>query len=88
MREVKVEGKVYIIRGLKRKEVKALRKKGLAPLDVTPEKLDDVVDEALRLVLNKKEFESLDDLDNASVLKLWDALLRETYPAADEIKNS
>ena len=81
------------VRGLTRKEVKALREYGfylsfyLPPLD-DPEKVDKGMEKVLELcVLDHPAFEKLDDQDNNKSTQVFSAICRETYGAEDEEKN-
>lgn len=87
MREIKVGGTAYQVRGLKRKEVKALKRKGfnLAALDRA--NADDAMDLVFEIVFDEAVIREIDELDQAEALRLWEGVLKETYGAPGEEKN-
>ena len=87
MREVEINGRKFQVRGLKRKEIRALREQGFVLLALKGEDLDAAQDATFEIVFGPEDLAAIDEMDNRDALKLWDAILRETYPAADEIKN-
>ena len=87
MREVIIGDRTFRVRGLKRKEIKALRDRGFVLLALEGKDLDAAQDATFEMVFSKEELAAIDELDNRDALRLWDAILRETSPAADEVKN-
>ena len=97
MRTVKLPGGHEIeIRGLKRKEIKSLGKHGyyrsrFVPLvgdDVPPEAMDEAVDAVLDKVLTKDDMKALDECEPRWTNEVWLGVIKETYGAPDEEKNS
>ena len=90
MREVKINNRVFNIRGLTRKEIKSLKKYGFTYVgpNLSLETLDDAMDAAFEVVLTADEINTLDDLVHAdSTLPIWNAILAETYGSKEEEKN-
>jgi len=87
MRELKFESHVFEVRGLKRKEVKALNKEGfnLSSLDIG--NADEAMDRIFECVFSKAVIKKIDELENKNAIELWRAILKETYGAVDEEKN-
>jgi len=89
MREVQIEGHTFQIRGLRRGELKALRRdKGITLLDLDLQNVEEAQDIVFDMVLSEEDVKTLDGLENAAALKVWQAILKETYGAGDEEKNS
>jgi len=88
MREVTFGGQTFEVRALKRREVKQLKKDGFNLNFITPEQADDCMDRVFEMVFSMAELAAVDDLDQHEAIKLWNAVLRETYGAEDEEKNS
>jgi len=86
MREVEINGTIFEVRGLKRKEIKKLRKDGIVLTGLDAEKADIAMDLIFELLF-ANQIELIDDMENADALKLWVAVMRETYGASDEEKN-
>ena len=88
MREVTINGKLFQVRGLKRKEVKQLRKEGLPLMNLQPENAEEAQDRVFEMVFNEGELAIIDEMDNKDALRLWQEILAETYGVGDETKNS
>ncbi len=91
MQKIDIPGGVLEIRGLKRKELKKLRKYGYKNTSFSPAEdvdLDEAIDKILELVLTKTELDLLDDAEPRHANEAWLAIIKETYgdPAAE--KNS
>ena len=84
-------GTEIILRGLKRKEVKQLRKEKIHPGTLTPEEMADkgeeVMDTMLKLVLDPDVFAMLDDLYEQEILKMFKRIMELTYVTEEESKN-
>lgn len=87
MREVTICGKTFKIRNLKRKEVKALKKKGINLVGLKPEMADDAMDAVFDLVLTEEEIAVVDEFDQTDAMELWTEALKETFGSAEEEKN-
>ena len=87
MRELKLEGQIFEVRGLKRKEVKALNREGFNLVELDIGNADEAMDRVFECVFSKAEIKKIDDLENKNAIELWRAILKETYGAVDEEKN-
>jgi hypothetical protein len=87
MREIIIDDRPFNIRGLKRGEIKALKKEGFNLIDLKIEQADDAMDKVFELVFASHEITLIDDMANKDAMKLWTAILKETYGAPDEEKN-
>ncbi len=87
-REILLAGRTFKVRGLKRKEVKQLRRDGFNLLDLNLAQADDVLDRVFEMVFPEAEFARIDELLNRDCLGLWNAILIETYGSPEEEKNS
>jgi len=87
-RKVKVGDNELSVRGLKRKEIKALKKKGYEIGKLKIEQVDDLIDEILPMIFNKKDVELIEDSPYKVSVQIWTAILKETYGSAGEEKNS
>lgn len=88
MREIKVSDQLFEIRPLKRKEVKQLRRDGFNLANLDPESGEEAMDRVFDMVFTPDQLALIDDLDNPDALKLWGAVLAETYGSPAEEKNS
>lgn len=88
MRNVEVEGEKISVRGLKRKEVKALKKKGFDIGELKVEQVDDLLDLVFPMIFSKKEIELIEDSPYKNCTHLWTAIIAETYGSEEEEKNS
>lgn len=83
---IELEGKKFTIRGLKRKEVKQLRREGynLGNLEATTgeEAMDKVFD-----MVGLEQQEGFEDLYNSSVLKAFGEIVNMTYLVGETEKN-
>ncbi len=84
------------VRGLKRKEIKPLKKYGYFRSRFVPviddgddgQGLDEAVDAVLDKVLSKDDLKALDDCEPRWTNEVWLAVIKETYGAPEEEKNS
>lgn len=86
-RGVEVAGKVMSVRGLKRKEIKVLKKKGFYLNNLKIEQIDDALDLVFGMLFSKKDIELIEDSTYAVGNRVWMAILKETFGAEDEEKN-
>ena len=90
MQKIDIPGGVLEIRGLKRKELKKLRKYGYKNTSFDPPKdvdLDEAIDKILELVLTKTELDLLDDVEPRYANEAWLAIIKETYGSGEQEKN-
>ncbi len=87
MRELELNGHVFEVRGLKRRELRELAKFGMHPTrySVSEENFDDVMYAALDMVFPPA---TVDELENMDMLNLFEALIQETYSGGGAEKNS
>jgi hypothetical protein len=84
------------VRGLKRREIKPLKKYGYHRSRFVPvlndggdiDVMDEAVDAVLDKVLSKDDLNVLDDCEPRWTNEVWLAVIKETYGAPDEEKNS
>ncbi len=95
MRVVKIPNHEIEVRGLKRKEIKALREFGyyrtrfLPPKEeADPDALDEAMDAVIDKVLSKDDLKALDNCEPRYTSDVWFAIIKETYGDAEEEKNS
>ena len=94
MRVIEIPGREIEVRGLKRKEIKALKEYGyyrsrFAPVkEDDPEALDAAMDAVIEKVLKKADLAALDDCEPRWTSEVWLGIIKETYGAPDEEKNS
>jgi hypothetical protein len=88
MRESHYEGRTFEVRALKRKEVKELKKAGFVISNLNPENADDCLDRVFSMVFSPEDIEYIDNMPNHKAIALWRDILKETYGAKDEEKNS
>jgi hypothetical protein len=89
MRQVKINGRNFSIRPLKRKEIKALNEKGLPLNRIVPEKAEDTMEAVFEKIFDKKTMTAIDDLEYREVLHvLWPEVMAETFSSPGEEKNS
>jgi len=87
MREITVEGRHFLVRGLTRGEVKALKTDGINLLDLSMASADDAIDAVFEIVFDEDTRRAIDGMVNSAAMSLWQAVLKETYGAGDEEKN-
>ena len=87
MREIIINNQTFEVRGLKRKEVKSLKKDGVNLMDLDINQADDVMDRVFDLVLTKDQIAVIDEMENKHALSLWVGILKETFGSGDEEKN-
>lgn len=88
MRKVNLDGEDIEIRGLKRKEVKALKKEGIHLTELSPRQAEDAMDRVFEMVFSEADLARIDEAPNKNVMNVWTGVLKETYGAPDEEKNS
>jgi len=83
---IEIAGREIAYRGLKRKEVKALKKEGIDIGRMKTDDVDAVMDRLFELVLNPDDIGFLDDQLNRCALDVFKAVIAETYgdPAAEK----
>lgn len=77
------------LRGLKRREIKILKAQGInfgGPIPI--EKLETNTQSALALILPEEFMKNFDELEEAEILAMHREVLRLTYPAEEQAKNS
>lgn len=88
MRTVTIDGREYKTKGLKRKQVKELKKNGIDLVNLDVQNAEDALEAVFELAFTAAENEIIEDMYNADVMKLWLAVLKETFGAPEEEKNS
>jgi protein-tyrosine-phosphatase len=89
MRTFKTDGLELEIRPMKRKEIKALKKKGFDLRKIESEKIDETMDAVFDVLFTKDELKEIDGLEEKIVFhKLWPEVMKETFSSPDEEKNS
>lgn len=88
MRTVIIDGRSFEVRGLKRKQVKQLKRDGFNLTDLKPETADDAMDAVFAATFGDADLSAIDEMRNGDALRLWTAILKETFGAPDEEKNS
>jgi len=93
MREITLPGGNTIqVRGLKRKEMREFKKYGYHISRYRPPEDLDLADEGMEKVLERmlkaEDLALLDELENRHTSAVWFAIIKETYGAPDEEKNS
>lgn len=80
--------KTFEVRGLKRKEIKALKKDGIVLTNLDMKTADTAMDKVFDLVFTSEQVAMIDELPNRDAIKLWQGILMETFGAPGEKKNS
>jgi hypothetical protein len=80
-------GITYTVRGLTRAELKQLRKEGLHPTCLNNDNVDEGVDRALGMMLTEEQIAGIDKMENQESMKVWRAVLAETFGSQAEEKN-
>lgn len=84
-------GTEIILRGLKRREVKKLRKDKVHPGTLTAEEMgekgEEVMDSVLEMVLEPDVFILLDELYEQEILKMFKRIMELTYVTEEQAKN-
>ncbi len=90
MTTITINGKEFKVRPLTRGEIKSLKDCGYTYNSCVPtiEKANDALDKAFEIQFSKDEVTFLDDCTNKQGIKLWNEILKETYGAKEEEKNS
>ena len=88
MRNVTYEDQEFEVRALKRKHIRDLNKKGLPLENVPRERADECMDEVFKTVFEKDELKKIDELEYHNAMALFKDVIKETYGARDEEKNS
>jgi len=83
---IEINGREIAYRGLKRKEVKALKKEGFDLGRLDTEDVDEAMDRLFDTVLDPSDIEFLDDQVNRASYDVFKAVLAATYgdPAAEK----
>jgi len=87
MRDVMVGDEVFHIRGLTRGEIKSLRAEGVNLMALTVNDADKAFDLVVAMVFDSAAVAWIDSQENRVGMKLWEAVLKETFGAEDEEKN-
>lgn len=89
MRKETICGRTFNVRPLTRGEVKSLRKEhGCNLMALAPDKAEEAMDRVFEMEFNEEEIAFIDKKENPEALKLWKAVLAETYGSQGEEKNS
>lgn len=90
MKKIIIEGREFEIRALTRGEIKDLKDLGYSYFGCVPsmENAIESQDKCLGTQLSKEDLEFLDTCSARSGTELWTEILKETYGAPDEEKNS
>jgi DNA-directed RNA polymerase subunit F len=89
MRQVKLEDNSVIeVRGLTRREVKQFKTEGIEFSSMSPDAAEKALDDVLEIVVDKKIHEKLEDMTFRYSSDVFRAVLKETFGAPDEEKNS
>jgi hypothetical protein len=76
------------LRGLKRREIKELKARGIDFGGITAiEKLEEASEAVLRLVLPESFIEKFDDLEEAEIWRMWREVRALTYPSEEQATN-
>jgi len=86
-REFKVSGKTLTVRGLTRKEMRSLKRKGFDIGKLQVEQVDDLLDLIFPMIFDKSEVELIDDATYKVGNDIWTDILKETFGSKDEEKN-
>lgn len=87
MRELELNGQTFQVRALKRKEVKQIKADGFNLFELEPATADDCVDAVFDIAFTPEEIQQIDELDNQDALKIFKAVLAETFGDSEEEKN-
>lgn len=79
MREIEVNGETFRVRGLLRREIKELRKRGFILLDLQPSNAEEAQEAVFELIFSEEELDKIYGMQNRDVLRLWEAVISETY---------
>ncbi len=89
MRDIKIdENLTFSVRGLTRNEVKTFKKDGFNLISPDPETADDLLDTILETVLSKEQSKILGNKPYHCSTDVFRAVMKETFGAPDEEKNS
>lgn len=88
MRTITINENNFEIRPLKRKEVKQLRAEGYNLTALALGTGEEAMDRVFAMVFTPEQISIIDELDNPDAIKLWSGILKETYGAPGEEKNS
>jgi len=87
MRQIKIDGKTYEVRALRRAEIRALSDLGIgsARFELDRERFDETMDRVLETQFLPDD---LDELENPLLVELFEAVISETWGNIGEEKNS
>lgn len=87
MRQIKIDGKTYEVRALRRAEIRALSDLGIGSARFEPdrERFDEVLD---RILETQFDAADLDGMENPDLIRLYEAVIAETWTHPGEEKNS
>lgn len=88
MRTVKIQNMAFAVRALARGEVKKLRHDGIDLNQLNLGNAQEAVDRVLEMVFDEQQLAAIDRLPNPDAMRLWREILKETFGAEDEEKNS
>ncbi|MCK5541711.1 MAG: hypothetical protein KAI40_03390 [Desulfobacterales bacterium] len=85
-----IDGREIKARSLTRKEVRDLKELGFSPFGFVPDydQACEAMEMGLTLAISTEDLAFLDDRPNKDARDVWEEVLRETYGAKDEEKNS
>jgi hypothetical protein len=85
MREVKLSNGFKIeVRGLLRRELRALKADGMDPAALSMNIADEALDRVFALVLAPDVQKMLEDMPNSDSMRIWRGVMTETYGAGEE----
>lgn len=85
-KRIEIGGRTFEVRGLKRREVKALRAGGFRPGNVDAENADDYMDKVFELI--GCDLSEVDDLEYAEAMEIFKQVMEMTFIGEGERKNS
>ena len=85
MREIRVDDVDFEIRGLMRREIKALRAEGINLLALTVDNADAAYDRVFEMVFDEDTVAMIDNLENKVAIAVWQAVIKETFGAFLEL---
>ncbi len=90
MATIKIKKRKITVRPLTRGEIKKLKDCGYTYFGCMPsfDQANDALDKAFKIQLSKEDLVFLDTCTNKDARKVWEEILKETYGAKDEEKNS
>ena len=85
---IPIAGKKFKIRSLRRKESRYMRREmGINLMDLKKSQADEAMDHVFEVVLDEADFKKTDDLKEMDAIKLFEAIIKETYGDPQEEAN-